>query len=1122
MKISAYILALISIITGSLSSFALDASHYSSSSVLSEGRWQRIKVNSTGMHLVTNADLKSMGFTDASKVRVYGTGGRVLPEALNADMPDDLPLLRSVVTPKGILFFGTDNVSWNPKKAYGERHTLNPYCAESYYFLSDRATDEFPQLPATSSSTKSSNILTHFEERSAYERDLAAPGDMGRMIFGEDFRTNKAQTFTFSLPGLVGSTAIAAVRFGARTTSGGSQIAVSANGKALPATNADKIPASGEEFIKHTTTIKEIFDLESEKLALTIDFSYSGALFTARLDYIEVFYERALKMGSDSQLHFYGQYNGGTIALEGCSSETVIWDVTDPCNAIPVEYTLEGSTAYFTPFNGYKEFVAFNPASCSRSVSRAGIVRNQNIHGLDTPDMVIVCPEEYNAAAERIAQLHRDYDGFNVEVLNLQQIFNEFSGGHNDVSAIRKLLKMWHDRPGDRKIGYCLLLGKGIYDYKLVASGARNTGYTPIPMWQSPTGLTEISAFSTDDYIGMLADCTEDSFNMNSAQMQVAVGRIPVRSAAQALEIAQKIENYVKTPTYGPWRNRVMLIADDQDEGLHLRQTEDVWKRLSANAPHYQYEKLYLDSYPLEQTSLGNTYPKAKERMMRLFNEGVIYTNYIGHASTTSWTHEKLLQWSDIVSFTNPNLPFFIAATCSFGHWDTDEMSGAETLVLNPTAGFISAIVPSRTVFMPNNGVLSGYMADNVLTTASDGGGTRFGDVFINAKNKYRDDNKLRYCMIGDPALRLPKAERTVNIETLNGIDLAAATELPQIPALGKAEVSGTVTNLDGSEAADFSGTIMLDLYDAETVVETYGNGKAGSVETYNDRKSKLSSVSAKVIDGKWSATLLLPAEIANNTSPARIVAYAWTEQGTEASGSTESLCVAGYPEEDSHDTEGPAITELYINYPSFSNGDMVNSNPVLHASFYDESGINISESGIGHKMSVTLDDDIVFDDVYTYYTTDPENPLGGHVSYPLQDLKAGKHSLKFTVYDNANNPSAKTVTFDVAEVKGPSIRDLYTDVNPASTSVVISVSVDNPNTLIKCLIEVFDLSGKCVWSSDRSATSDMSGTINTTWDLRDTAGHRVHRGIYLYRARVETADGQHCTKTKKLAVTAQ
>lgn len=1122
MKISAYILALISIITGSLSSFALDASHYSSSSVLSEGRWQRIKVNSTGMHLVTNADLKSMGFTDASKVRVYGTGGRVLPEALTADMPDDLPQLRSVVTPKGILFFGTDNVSWNPKKAYGERHTLNPYCAESYYFLSDRATDELPQLPATSSSTKSSNILTHFEERSAYERDLAAPGDMGRMIFGEDFRTNKAQTFTFSLPGLVGSTAIAAVRFGARTTSGGSQIAVSANGKALPATNADKIPASGEEFIKHTTTIKEVFDLESEKLALTIDFSYSGALFTARLDYIEVFYERALKMGSDSQLHFYGQYNGGTIALEGCSSETVIWDVTDPCNAIPVEYTLEGTTAYFTPFNGYKEFVAFNPASCSRSVSRAGIVRNQNIHGLDTPDMVIVCPEEYNAAAERIAQLHRDYDGFKVEVLNLQQIFNEFSGGHNDVSAIRKLLKMWYDRPGDRKIGYCLLLGKGIYDYKLVASGTRNTGYTPIPMWQSPIGLTEVSAFSTDDYIGMLDDCTEDSFNMNSAQMRVAVGRIPVRSAAQALEIAQKIENYVKSPTYGPWRNRVMLIADDQDEGLHLRQTEDIWRRLSANAPHYQYEKLYLDSYPLEQTSLGNTYPKAKERMMRLFNEGVVYTNYIGHASTTSWTHEKLLQWSDIVSFTNPNPTFFIGATCSFGHWDTDEMSGAETLVLNPAAGFISAIVPSRTVFMTNNGILSGYMADNVLTTTSDGRGTRFGDIFINAKNTYRDDNKLRYCMIGDPALRLPKAERTVNIETLNGIDLAAATELPQIPALGKAEVSGTVTNLDGSEAADFSGTIMLDLYDAETVVETYGNGKAGSVETYNDRKSKLSSVSAKVVDGKWSATLLLPAEIANNTSPARIVAYAWTEQGTEASGSTESLCVAGYPEEDSHDTEGPTITELYINYPSFSNGDMVNSNPVLHASFYDESGINISESGIGHKMSVTLDDDQVFDDVYTCYTPNPENPLGGSVAYPLQDLKAGKHSLKFTVYDNANNPSAKTVTFDVAEVKGPSIRDLYTDVNQASTSVVISVSVDNPNTLIKCLIEVFDLSGKCVWSSDKSATSDMSGTINTTWDLRDTAGHRVHRGIYLYRARVETADGQHCTKTKKLAVTAQ
>lgn len=1073
------------------------------------------------MHLISNADLKAMGFSDVSKVRVYGTGGRPVPEALTADMPDDLPQIRSVQTSKGILFFGTDNTSWNPEKEVGERHWLNPYCSESYYFLSDREATELPQMQPSSSPAKGTDIANNFEERALYERDFVAPSDMGRMILGEDFRTNKSQTFNFNLTDKVSPVMSVGVKFGARTTNGTSSISLSANGNRLPVSNG-KISGCTDEFIRMTTATNNDFEVEGDKLALNIEYSYSGALFTARLDYIEVFYNRALKMGADSQLHFYRSFTGETVALAGCSAETVIWDVTEPWKAIPVDYTLEGSTAYFTPDKGYKEFIAFNPSAAGKSVTRAGSILNQDIHGLETPDMVIVCPEQYAEAAKRIAALHEEADGFKVEVINLQNVFNEFSGGHDDVSAIRKMLKMWFDRPGDRNLKYCLLIGKGIYDYKLVANGTRNTGYAPIPMWQSPDGLTEIAAFSTDDYLGMLEDCPEGSLQMNSAVINVAVGRLPVRSAAEALQMAQKIEKFVKDPTFGPWRNRVMLIADDQDEGVHLRQTEEVYNRLVANAPHYQYEKLYLDSYPLESTSVGNTYPKAKERMMRLFNEGVIFTNYVGHASSTSWTHEKLLQWSDITSFTNQNQPFFIGATCSFGHWDADNVSGAEMLVLNPSAGFIGAIVPSRTVFMSLNGVLNSNMANQVLTTASDGKGTRFGDVFINAKNRYRDDNKLRYCLIADPALRIPKAEQSVEIGNINGIDIASAFEFPQIQALGKAEVTGSIISADGSLASDFSGTVMLDLYDAETVVETYGNGGGGKKEVYNDRKSKLASVSAKVTDGTWSATLLLPAEIANNMSPARIVAYAWSDKGVEASGSTESLYVAGYPDEESDDKEGPKITELYLNHPTFEDGAQVNANPVLHASFYDESGINISESGIGHKMSISLDNSIVFDDVYTCYTPDPSNPSGGSVSYPLEGLTAGEHTLKFTVYDNANNATSKSLTFNVAQVTEPSIRDLYTDVNPASTSVVISVSINDPNTVIKCEIEVYDLSGKRVWSSDRSVTSDLQGTINTTWDLRDSMGRRVARGIYLYRARLETSDGLHSTKTKKLAVTAQ
>lgn len=1111
-------MAVVATLFASIPLYALDKSHYADNSVLSQGTWRRIKVKATGMQIITNADLKAMGFSNPSRVNVYGTGGRMVREALSSDMPDDLPLLPSVRTPRGIVFFGTDNVTWAPTRDGWFSHTLNPYCDESYYFISDRETTAVEMPKARTSERTEGELMDKFPQRLLHEQDIQAPSQEGRMLLGEDFRTERSRKFTFDTPGQTGG-GIIRVNFGARVTSGSSSLIISADGNRLPSTAADKIDACSIDFIKTTTTTKE-FTSTADKLTVGVDYSYSGALFTARLDYIEVFYERELAL-KDGELHFYDTFSGNTVEIKGCSSDTKIWDVTNPCAPAEVTYTLDGTTARFSPEDGYREYVAFNPDAIRRGITRNTGVTNQDIHGMESPDMVIVAPAEYASAAERIARLHEETDGFKVTVLTPEAIYNEFSGGHPDVGAFRKLLKMWHDRGGERPIRYCLLLGRGSYDTKMVSTGVRNAGYRPLPLWQSPTGTTEATAFSTDDIIGMLDDTDENSFNMSSAKMHVAVGRLPVTSVREAGEIAAKLEKYIRTPNYGTWRNRVLLIADDQDDGLHLKQTEEVYSKLKKNAPHFQYEKLYLDSYPLVSSSVGMTYPQAKERMMRLFNEGVLYTNYIGHASANSWTHEKLLTWEDIISFSNPNLTFFYGATCSFGTWDADNVSGAEKLVLNPDSGFVGAITPSRTVYMTQNGILNNYMADWMLTTENENRTIRVGDTFIRAKNSYNDNNKLRYCLISDPALRLPKPACNVVIESINGTEIATDANMPELKALGKADLKGRITNADGLLAEDFNGTVTIELYDAEKAMETNGNGAHGEVMNYNDRKTRLTFVTAKVNAGMWEATLRLPAEIDNNYSPARITGYAWSDTGKEAHGSTESIYVYGH-EESVMDTEGPVITGFYMNYPGMEEGEMINANPVAHASFTDESGINISDAGIGHSMTLTLDGKHVYSDVNSYFAIDPENPLGGSIAYPLADLSAGEHTLKLTVYDNANNSSSKEIGFTVGEVRDPLIRDLGTDVNPASTSVVFSIAVDHPNTRMDCNIEVFDLLGKRIWNSTENRTTDMQGGLQTRWDLRDGAGRRVARGIYLYRATVKTPDGMYSSKTKKLAVTAQ
>ncbi|MDE5869646.1 MAG: hypothetical protein K2H18_05390, partial [Muribaculaceae bacterium] len=296
-----------------------------------------------------------------------------------------------------------------------------------------------------------------------------------------------------------------------------------------------------------------------------------------------------------------------------------------------------------------------------------------------------------------------------------------------------------------------------------------------------------------------------------------------------------------------------------------------------------------------------------------------------------------------------------------------------------------------------------------------------------------------------------------------------------------------------------------------------------GLKRMYNDRKTRLASTSAKVENGRWSARLLLPMEIENNFSPALITAYAWNNStGDEAHGATDNLYVYGYEEPETPDEKGPEIESFYINSASFTSGAVVNSNPIVFATLSDESGINISDAGIGHQMTLTLDGKKVYTDLNTFFTVDPSRQGCGSICYPLEDIEPGKHTLTLSVWDNANNSSSATLEFNVGAAVDPMIADLSTNVNPASTSVVFNVTIDRPNTEVNCMLEVFDLSGRTVWKSDRKVTTDMQSTLNTTWDLRDSSGVRVARGIYLYRATIRTAEGTYSSKSKKLAVTAQ
>lgn len=1114
--------------------FAFSPERYAENSVLAEGKWVKIEVSETGMQFISNTDLQKWGFTEPSKVNVYGYGGRMISEVLNEMHPDDLPMQPVCRTEKGIVFYGVNTISWK-NSGHGSVPYVqqqNIYSAGSYYFLSDREVSPKEIEQQTTPLVVEGTRITTFVERLMHEKEQYAISNTGSMLAGEDFRTNTSQTFSFNLPGQVNDSVNILVDFVAKTTNGQSSLTFKANSQTVNATSSDKIASipNSDTHFKQTSTYKRLVGI-NDRLDLQINYSSSGVLYMARLNYITVNYKKALRLIDGKLLFHYNVLNNHEdryFEIEGCGATTEIWDVTIPERPQRVNFEFEGDKCRFSPEGfGEKEYVAFNPHQISKTPKYIGSISNQNLHAMPTPDMVIITLPEYYSQARRVAQLHEEVDEMVVYVINQQEIFNEFSSGVPDFSAFRKALKMWYDRSTEeRKLGYCILFGRPSYDNRMITEIVRSSGYNRMLVWQSKDSDLENSSYCTDDLIGMLEDADGGLFSMKDERLSIAVGRMPVKSVSEAEIVVDKLIKYVKEPNYGVWRNRVMLIADDGNEGAHLDQAESVYQLMNknGNGGNFMYEKLYIDSYPLVTTSTGREYPAAKERMMQMFEDGVMYVDYIGHANPTSWTHERLLTYSDILEMNYKNLPFLATYTCEFTRWDDDDISGAEIMWLNPNGGAIGFISAIRKVYIGNNGELNYAISEELFRRDEGGLPKRIGDAYKDGKNKINDTNKLRFMFMGDPAMRLQSPVYTATIDSLAGIDMTLCDEMPVVPARGKVQVKGRIVDSDGAFVSDFNGTIIPTLYDSERPIETAGNSEdgKGAVRIYNDRKNKLFTSRVPVVNGEWEATILMPSEINNNYSPALLNLYAWSEDGREASGSTTDFYVYGWDENAVDDNEGPIINILALNNENFEDGGVVNDSPVLLAHVQDISGINMSTSGIGHQMSVIVDGEKLYDDLINYYQPDLEDYTAGNVIYQLKDLSEGEHTLSFKVWDNANNSSTKTLAFRVSKTLEPKIYDIYTNANPASTTATFFVSHDRPSVPMMVTLDIFDMGGKKVWTTTVNAISDFMTPVQIQWDLTDMSGNRVERGIYLYRATISSEEVEDVTMTKKIAVTAQ
>ena len=664
---------------------------------------------------------------------------------------------------------------------------------------------------------------------------------------------------------------------------------------------------------------------------------------------------------------------------------------------------------------------------------------------------------------------------------------------------------------------YLLLFGDGIYDNRGISGEVQGVSRSNMLLtFQSQESLN-VYSYATDDYFAFLEDNSGSNFSRD--KMCLGVGRFPIRTVTEATQMVDKTISYMENKDSGSWKNNVTFVADDGNNEdsfttNHMKQADQLAEAIEEMQPGFLVNKVYFDAY--KRSSLG-TYPDVHNEIEKLLKSGQLLINYTGHGSTTHWADESVWTQTDINNSSYKHLPVWVTATCDFTRFDDVKTSAGESVFLNPTSGGIALFTTTRVVFSGNNANLNKALIDNLF---QEGANSRYtlGEAMMYTKRQLNDSNKLNFILIGDPALKFAYPEYKARVTAVNGE--AVSDEPFEFKALSRITVEGEILNPSGSFAADFTGVLSSTIFDSQSSITTLGN--SSEKFTYLDYPNTIYIGRDSVRNGKFSFTFMVPKDISYSNKKGKLNLYASSET-KEAQGSFFDFIVGGTSDTAETDTIGPEIRQIYLNDSSFVSGDKVNTTPYFVAKLWDKSGVNITGSSVGHDMMLTIDSmPSMSYNLNSYYALLPDSENEGLVQFSIPELEPGMHTAEFKVWDILNNSTTYTFTFEVAEGLKPNLIEMYATPNPARDQVEFFLHHNRPESNLKVTVMVYDMTGKFLWSTEKSGSSELFKAYIVTWNLTDNGGRRLRPGVYLYRAAISTNNSKEATKANKLIILAQ
>ena len=1086
-----------------------------SNSVLASGTWIKFSVNTNNIYKITYAELESYGIDpseiDPSTIRIFGNGSGMLPQAISTTRPLDLNEIAISVIDQNdgdfnsgdyILFYGTgpNLVEFDlVNKAFKYQNQL--FSEQNYYFLNfNQSTGERIDDLA---SQAGGIILTDAYEVYIHEVDLNNILHSGRQWFGETFDLETKQSFSTGLSEIDDNSDIKLISAVMSSSLQNANFKIDLNGveignQAIASNPAGTYATKGTVALDTFSVNKNIID----NIPLVITYTFQKEFGVGYLDYFILQAKTKLKYAGEPLNFYLGDLADPaniTFSIDDCPSGLTLWDVSNHNSVANISYTQNGSTITFNTSSTSSQFILFDPTTTQNSPENNQQLENQNLHASSTTDLLIVAPPIFQMQASTLANI-RSAEGLAVHVVTPEQIYNEFSSGMPDITAIRDYAKYLFD---NANLKYLLLFGKGTYDPKDILASELNK----IVIYESRNSLQPLATYGSDDYLGFLEDDEGDWHESASGNhtLDIGVGRIPATNENEADNFINKIIKYQNNSAVGAWRKDVVFVAENGDQNIHQRDAERLATLIDTTYALFNTRKIYVDAYPIEVTPASKRAPLTNDAIYDAINRGTLIINYTGHGNVRQWANTRIFDRQVIDSLENHwFLPLFVTATCEFGrHDDIGERSGGEELIVNNVTGAIATITTARPVFASSNYQLNLAFYNSVFKQ-SNGVFQRLGDIFRDTKNNSLNGVLNRnFSLLGDPSMRLSYANKLITIDSLNGNVL---TNSDTLSALEELTFKGYIRNSDQFVDNSFNGELEITFLDRISTKQTLGN-LGDTPFTYKVRENILFQGKATIANGEFSFTTVLPKDISYNPASAKIALYAQKSDSTnDASGANIELMVGSTSTSPIVDNIPPEI-QLYLGDTSFVEGHVVNPSTLLIAKLSDDYGINTSSSQVGHSITYVLDDGEATI-LNEYYSSAIDNYTLGWIYYNLPILSTGSHTISFTAWDTSNNSNTAYLEFYVSENGQIVISDLSNYPNPMRESTNFTFAHNLSGEDIMVTLEIISTSGQQIYKQSRSYISAPTVISDWHWDGRNASGGKLRGGIYLYGIIIRSKHG--------------